>query len=147
MCEYQGENVIIMLCTKCNINSKNCYIKYPGNFSLEELKKIFDKIKDKYSIILNETESIFFPEYLKIKRCGTFDPKLTESNKFECLVCNNITVITPDLNIYQCVFDIDKGNEIGRVIDGKIMIYDKYKLLNTSYCNVLKKSKGIGDQL
>ena len=40
MYEYQGKNVIIMLCSKCNINCKHCYIKYNGNFSPEELKKI-----------------------------------------------------------------------------------------------------------
>lgn len=287
MYEYQGKNVIIMLCSKCNINCKHCYIKYDGNFSPKELKKIFDKIKNKHFIILNGAEPILFPEYyklykensqsriltnglalmrnpdlydvlkengiteialsyhfgiqddistvkssmldvligslaenefqvklmttvssdnykmilvmcnkayelgaktikftnyiyqgnaqkndfkkvlsqeqidevlseidycrslykkekLKIERCGTFGPKLTESNKFECLACKNMVVITPDLNVYQCVFDIDKGNEIGKVIDGKIMINDEYKLLDKSYCKVLKKYNGIG---
>lgn len=153
MYEYQGKNVIIMLCSKCNINCKHCYIKYDGNFSSKELKKIFDKIKDKYFIILNGTELILFPEYyelykenLKIERCGTFGPKQGNSEKIECLACNNMTVITHDLNAYQCVFDIDRGNEIGRVIDGKIMIDDEYKSLDKSYCKVLKKYNGIGDK-
>lgn len=287
MYEYQGKNVIIMLCSKCNINCKHCYIKYNGNFSLEELKKIFGKIKDKYFICLNGTEPILFPEYyelykensqsriltngltlirnpdlydtlrengineialsyhfgiqddistvkssmlddligslvengfqiklmttvssdnykmiltmcnkacelgaktikftnyiyqgnaqkndfkkvlnqeqinevlseidycrllykkevLKIERCETFGPKQSRLDKFECLACNNMVVITPDLNVYQCVFDIDKGNEIGRVIDGKIMIDDEHKSLDKSYCKVLKKYNGIG---
>lgn len=66
MYEYQGQKVIIMLCSKCNINCKHCYIKYNGNFSLEELKKIFDKIKDKHFVILNGTEPILFPEYYEL---------------------------------------------------------------------------------
>lgn len=289
MYEYQGKNVIVMLCSKCNINCKHCYIKYNGNFSPEELKKIFDKIKDKYFVILNGTEPILFPEYyelykensqnriltnglelirnldlydilkengineialsyhfgiqddifaikssmldglienlvengfqvklmttlssdnykmisimcskayelgaktikftnyiyqgnaqkndftkvlnqeqidevlfkieycrslynkedLKIERCVTFGPKQGNSEKFECLACNNMAVITPDLNVYQCVFDIDRKNEISRVIDGKIMIDDEYKSLDKSYCKVLKKYNGIGGQ-
>lgn len=289
MYEYHGEDVIIMLCSKCNNNCKHCYVKYDGDFSSEEIKKLFNNIKDKYFIILNGTEPILFPEYydlykennqnriltngleliknpklydilkeniineialsyhfgiqddisavkssmldnlikslvendfqvklmttissdnykmiqkmcnkayelgaktikftnyiyqgnaqkndfkkvlnqeqindvlteidycrklfkkedLKIERCGTFGPKLTEPNKFECLACNNMVVITPDLNVYQCVFDIDKGNEIGRVIDGKIMIDDKYKSLDKCYCKVLKKYNGVGGQ-
>ena len=58
----------------------------------------------------------------------------------------NMAVITSDLNIYQCVFDIDRGNEIGRAIDGKIMIDDEYKPLDKPYCKVLKKYNGIGGQ-
>lgn len=289
MYEYQGEKLIIMLCSKCNINCKHCYIKYDGNFLLEELKKIFDKIKDKYFIILNGAEPILFPEYyelykensqhriltnglalirkpdlyeslkeneiyevalsyhfgiqddisavkssmldnlieslvenafqvklmttissdnykmissmckkayelgaktikftnyiyqgnaqkndlkkvlnqvqikevlseidycrslykkenLTIERCGTFGPKLEEADKFECLACKDMVVVTPDLNVYQCVFDIDKGNEIGKVIDGKIMIDDEYKSPDKSYCKVLKKYNGIGGE-
>lgn len=57
-----------------------------------------------------------------------------------------MAVITSDLNIYQCVFDIDRGNEIGRAIDGKIMIDDEYKSLDKPYCKVLKKYNGIGGQ-
>lgn len=287
MYEYAGKNVIIMLCSKCNINCKHCYIKYEGNFTKDNLRILFDSIKDKHFIILNGTEPILFQEYyeifkennqqrlltnglelmknpdlyetlkengiteialsyhfgiqddisyvktsmldnlisdlikngfqvklmttissenyqmipymckraselgaktikftnyifqgnaqkngmdkvltqnqidyvldvidesralytedtLRIERCGTFGPKKTNPNKFECLACNDTIVITPDLNVYQCVFDIDKGNEIGRVIDGKIMIYNEYKNADKSYCKVLKKYNGIG---
>ena len=241
MYEYQGKNVIIMLCLKCNINCKHCYIKYDGNFSPEELKKIFDKIKDKYFIILNGIEPILFPEYYELYKensqnriltnglelirnpdmydilkengineialsyhfgiqddisavkssmldglignlvengfqvklittvssdnykmispmcskayeLGTKTIKFTNyiyqgnSEKIECLACNNMAVITPDLNVYRCVFDVDRGNEIGRVMDGKIMIDDEYKSLDKSYCKVLKKYNGIGGQ-
>lgn len=88
--------------------------------------------------------SLYKKEVLKIERCGTFGSKQAKLDKFDCLVCNNMVVIIPDLNVYQCVFDIDKGNEIGRVIDGKIMIDGEYKLLDKTYCKVLKKYNGIG---
>lgn len=286
MYEYTGKNVILMLCSKCNIKCKHCYIKYKGDFDINELDSLFNAIKDKYFIILNGTEPILFKEYyhiykenkqtriltnglelirnpglyktlkdigieeialsyhfgmqddisfvksnmldklikdlttngfkvklmttissdnykiipnmckiahelgaktikftnyifqgnaqkqkhdkvltreqidyvldtidecrkdydkdeLYIERCGTFGPNRKRKEKFECLACNNTVVITPDLNVYRCVFDIDKGNEIGKVIDNKIMIYDEFKDADKSTCAVLKKYNGV----
>jgi len=287
MYEYNGKNVIIMLCSSCNINCKHCYVKYKGNFSKDNLDLLFKNLKEKYFIILNGTEPILFPEYyqffrensqeriltnglelinnpmlydvlkengineialsyhfgiqddlsavkssmldrlisnlrenqfkiklmttistenykniadmcrsayklgantikftnyiyqgnaqkngisnvlsqeqidyvldeidsvrkiydisdLKIERCGSFGPNRNNSFKFECLACNDMVVITPDLKVYQCVFDIDKGNEIGEVINGKIMINDDYRMIDKTYCKVLKKYNKIG---
>ena len=287
MFEYEGKNVIIMLCSSCNINCKHCYIKYKGNFDLENLRQLFNSLKGKHFIILNGTEPILFPEYyeffkensqqriltnglelinnpsiydslkengiteialsyhfgiqdeisyvkssmldsliedlikngfniklmttissdnykeidnmcfkahelgaktikftnyifqgnaqknskdkvltqdqinyvleeienvrlkydvndLRIERCGTFGRNETRPKSFECLACNDMVVITPDLKVYQCVFDIDKGNEIGFVQNDKIMIYDSYKNVDKTYCKVLKKYNGVG---
>lgn len=287
MFEYEGKNVIIMLCSSCNINCKHCYIKYKGNFDLENLRQLYNSLKGKHFIILNGTEPILFSEYyevfkensqqriltnglelinnpsiydslkgngiteialsyhfgiqddisyvkssmldsliedlikngfniklmttissdnykeidnmcfkahelgaktikftnyifqgnaqknsknkvltqdqinyvleeienarlkydvndLRIERCGTFGKNETKPNSFECLACNDMAVITPDLKVYQCVFDIDKGNEIGFVQNGKIMIYDNYKNVDKTYCKVLKKYNGVG---
>ena len=286
MYEYTGKNVILMLCSKCNIKCKHCYIKYKGDFEVDKLDALFKAIKDKYFIILNGTEPILFKEYyhlykenkqtriltnglelirhpelykalkeigieeialsyhfgmqddisfvkssmldklikdltkngfkvklmttissdnyknipnmckmahelgastikftnyifqgnaqnqehdkvltqeqidyvldsidecrkdydkdvLYIERCGTFGPNRKRKEKFECLACNNTVVITPDLNVYRCVFDIDKGNEIGKVVDNKIMIYDEFKNADTTTCAVLKKYNGV----
>ena len=286
MYEYNGKNVILMLCSKCNIKCKHCYIKYKGDFETEKLDSLFKSIKNKHFIILNGTEPILFSEYyhlykennqkrimtnglelirrpelcnilkdngieeislsyhfgiqdnisfvksnmldelieklnnngfkiklmttissdnyknikkmckkafdlhaktikftnyifqgnaqnqdhnkvltreqidyvldtidkcrkeykkedLIIERCGTFGPNRKRPEKFKCLACKDTVVITPDLNVYQCVFDIDAGNEIGKVINNKIMIYDKYKNVNQNYCKVLKEYNGV----
>ena len=120
---------------------------YQGNAQKNDFTKVLNQ--EQIDEVLSEIDycrSLYDKEDLKIERCGTFGPKQGNSEKFECLACNNMAVITPDLNVYQCVFDIDRGNEIGRVIDGKIMIDDEYKSLDKSYCKVLKKYNGIGGQ-
>ena len=94
------------------------------------LNKI-DEIRNKY----DKTK-------LYIDRCGSFGPKLKQEN-FECLAINKNVVMTPDGNIYMCVFDIDKGNEIGKLIDGKVMIYDEYQNTKSNYCRVLSKYNNI----
>ena len=91
-----------------------------------------EKCREKYDI-----------KDLKIERCGTFGPKQDNKEKFECPACNDSVVVTPDLNVYQCVFDIDKGNEIGKVIDNKIMIYDKFKNADKRFCKILNKYNGV----
>lgn len=99
--------------------------------------------------ILSEIDfcrSLYEKEDLKIECCGTFVFKVAKSYKFKCLDFNNMTVVIPDLNVYQFVFDIDNENKIGKVIDGKMMIGDEYKSLDKSYCKVLKKYNGIGGQ-
>ena len=64
-------------------------------------------------------EKVFF-----IRRCGSFGPDKNNVDKFNCIAGINNICITPDLNVYPCVFLAKPGNEIGRVIDNKIMIYD-----------------------
>ena len=38
MYEYDGKYVTLMLCSKCNINCKHCYVKYKGNFDKDKAK-------------------------------------------------------------------------------------------------------------
>ena len=281
MYEYDGENVILMLCSKCNVNCKHCYVKYKGNFDKDKVRELLEELKKKYFVILNGTEPILFPEYyelfsinnqqrlltnglefyrhpelidiikeygvqeiamsyhfgmqdeisyvksewlekvihdlrekdvkvklmttlstdnyllidemckkahdlgastikftnyiyqgnaqdrefskvlnfeqiqfvlnriedlrkmydpneLYIQRCGTFGPNV-KKKKFECLAGKNMAVITPDMKVYKCVFDIDAGNEIGYVEDNRIWIKDEVKSYDTSYCKVLER--------
>lgn len=92
---------------------------------------------DKNNILTPEQISIFFEqlrkvrakydrEELTIKRCGSFgiDYNNPECN-FKCLAYNDLVVITPDLNVYPCIFLTIPGFEIGKVIDGKIIINEK----------------------
>lgn len=118
---------------------------YQGDAQKNGFKKVLNQGQiDEVLSEINYCRSLYDKEYLKIERCGIFGPKQENSEIFECLACNNMALITSDLNVYECVFDIDKGNEIGKVIDGKIMIDDEYKSFDKSCCKVLKKYNGIG---
>ena len=65
MQKYNGKYVTIMLCSRCNNNCKHCYISYSGRFFDEELSKIIPNLNEKYTILLNGTEPIMYPEYYK----------------------------------------------------------------------------------
>lgn len=285
MYNYNGKNVMIMLCSKCNVKCKHCYIKYEGNFNPTDAAHLITKLQEKYTVSLNGTEPIlnkqYFPlfkmcnqhkimtnglelirnpgliaelqkndineiglsyhfgihddlstvksedlnklivflkennfkvklmtslnknnyknisqicekafsmgaDYIKftnminqgnakhwdssdilnkeqllevldeidsvrklyykdtftIKRCGSFGPN-KEGKNYECIAGKDVVIITPSLDVYKCIFDIDKGNEIGYVDDGNIFLFDENKTIDTSYCKVLKKYNNI----
>lgn len=45
MIQYKGKKIIIMACSKCNINCKHCYISYSGNRKPEELLTLVKELK------------------------------------------------------------------------------------------------------
>lgn len=65
MKEFLGQNLIIMACSKCNINCKHCYISYKGNRSADELFQLVTDLSEKYNIILNGAEILTDLNYLK----------------------------------------------------------------------------------
>ena len=70
--EYTGKFVIVMLCSQCNNNCDHCYINYTGRFTEEELDLLIPKLNEKYTVILNGTEPILYPEYYRFfKMTGT----------------------------------------------------------------------------
>ena len=83
----------------------------------DELNTFFDNIyeeRKKYPI-----------EELRIKRNGTFGKDERKSpNKFRCPAGVDEVVITPSLDVYPCIYMTKKGYEIGKYVDGKIMLYD-----------------------
>jgi MoaA/NifB/PqqE/SkfB family radical SAM enzyme len=108
----------------------------------EEKAEFFRQLKlvrEKYDILK-----------LLIERCGTFgiDPT-RETQNFVCHAGTNSVVITPDNNVYPCVFLAKKGNEIGILHENRIIItnpieHDGTKCLADEICNrnaVLMKSK------
>ena len=66
MIEFEGKNIIIMCCSKCNVNCAHCYIEYTGDISCKELDIMIDKLKDKYNVSLNGSELLLNPGYLPI---------------------------------------------------------------------------------
>lgn len=63
--EYTGKRVVIMICSKCNMNCKHCYVSYKGNRNPDELIELVTKLKDKYELELNGAEVLTDLEYLK----------------------------------------------------------------------------------
>ena len=37
---YEGEKVIIMSCSDCNVKCKHCYVSFKGNFTREKLLEV-----------------------------------------------------------------------------------------------------------
>src|SRR5699024_7202762 len=62
---------------------------------------------------------------LRIRRCGSFgnDDNSRRKCNFNCLACTDTVVMTPDYKIYPCIFLSKPGFEIGKMIDGKIIIF------------------------
>lgn len=65
MKELSGKNLIIMACSKCNINCEHCYISYRGNRNADELLQLVTVLNEKYNIILNGAEILTDIDYLK----------------------------------------------------------------------------------
>lgn len=53
--EYNGESVIIMVCSKCNIKCEHRYISYKGNRNSKELVDLVKHLKNKYKIKINRS--------------------------------------------------------------------------------------------
>ena len=49
--KYEGNRVILMACSKCNVACKHCYIGYAGNRTPEELKILAEYYKNKYKLV------------------------------------------------------------------------------------------------
>ena len=64
---------------------------------------------------------------LIIERCGTFGRNLNSiHDNFYCDSISDSVVLTPNNNIYPCVFLAKEGYEIGKYENGKILLYEEY---------------------
>lgn len=104
--------------------------------SEDERKEFFKQIM--------EARKIYNKDELYVTRCGTFDKNPFEENggNFRCLAYNEMVVLTPELKVYPCNFQVSPGNEIGFYKDGKIYVekdldFDSKEC--SSYCKYCKK--------
>lgn len=75
---------------------------------------------------------------MDIERCGSFGNGGSE--KFECYSVNNNIILTPDNNIYPCLFLAKPGFEIGYYDGRDLLLYQRYNndgkdCIVRDYCN------------
>lgn len=117
---------------------KNNEINY--SLSEKEIVVFFEK--------LNEARSKYKKEELLIQRCGSFGPSKLNDN-FICPAVNDNVVLTPNGDVYPCIFLIDEKYKIGYYdkkiyVDSKKIINCGTKCLAHEYCNK-KRSKNERD--
>lgn len=121
-----------------NLDNKNIL----SDSQINNFFKLLLEERDKYKI-----------EELIIERCGTFGKNtLSSHDNFYCDCITDSIVLTPDNNIYPCVFLAQPGYEIGKFENGKIYIYENYennhdRCIAKQICNEHKKilvKKGVG---
>lgn len=96
----------------------------------QDYKKFFEllhKVRDKYD-----------KNVLEIKRCGSFGEDTYGKSNFCCDAGVDYVCITPDKNVYPCIFFCQPGNEIGYYKDGNIYIT---KEVNNDQTKCLAKEK------
>lgn len=90
------------------------------------------------NLVLNEDEiNSFFKQLMKCREkynkdellierdAGFGKNKLSDHDHFRCPSTSDLVVLTPDNNVYPCIFLAKPGNEIGIYHDGKIYIDEK----------------------
>lgn len=99
---------------KCETNNSNLCLNE------EQIKYFFHQ--------LVELRKKYTKEVLKIKRNGLFGKDYNSKCNFKCVAGIDEVVITPDGNVYPCIFMTKPGYEIGHYENGKILL--EYQLDN-----------------
>lgn len=64
--KYEGNRVILMACSKCNVACKHCYIAYTGNRTPDDLEELAKYYSNKYQIVrIDGAEPLVDLGYLK----------------------------------------------------------------------------------
>ena len=105
----------------------NNLISIGNGVNLDKSLLLTDEQLKSFFTSLNTVRKIYDKNVLIIERGGTFgrDENSTK-NHFCCDYGINKIFVSPDNNVYPCIFMTNPGHEIGKFIDGKIMIYDDY---------------------
>lgn len=121
------------------------YISQGNAMQLDKNNILTDEQKKYFFEKLLEARAKYNKEDLLIERCGSFGKNnFNGKDNFNCDCITKSVVLTPDNNIYPCVFLAKPGFEIGKYVDGKILIDNKIennieKCLVDEICNKGKK--------
>lgn len=126
------------------------YIKQGNAINLDD-ENILNPEEIQYFLDEVEQERQANPQsIMDIERCGTFGKG--KSSKFNCYAITNNIILTPDNNIYPCLFLAKPGYEIGYYDGDKLQLFEKYQndgqeCIVREYCNygnnkILRKKIG-----
>ena len=94
-----------------------------GNaINLDKKNILTDEQKKEFFEDLNYVRNKYSKEELLIKRCGSFGYDNEHETNFKCSAGVNEVVITPDLNVYPCIYMTKDQFRIGKYINGKVML-------------------------
>lgn len=99
----------------------------------EQLQEFFD--------LINYVRTLYDKNDFLVERSGTFGKdENNPKNNYCCDYGTNRIFVAPDNNVYPCIFMTNPGREIGKYVDGKIMIYDEFthdgsKCIAKEVCN------------
>lgn len=121
------------------------FVKQGNGKSLDSKNILSDyQINKFFELLLNERNK-YKIEDLIIERCGTFGKNtLSSHDNFYCDCITDSVVLTPDNNIYPCVFLAQPGYEIGKFENGNIYIGEEFvnnhdSCIAKQICNEYKK--------
>ena len=99
-----------------------------GNaINLDKKNILTDEQKKEFFEDLNYVRNKYSKEELLIKRCGSFGYDNEHETNFKCSAGVNEVVITPDLNVYPCIYMTKDQFRIGKYINGKVMLDKEIK--------------------
>lgn len=127
------------------------YIKQGNAKKLSDENILSEEQTREFIRMVEQERSLYEQKDMDIERCGTFGN--CGSKKFKCYAVNNNVVLTPDNNIYPCIFLAKKGYEIGYYDGDKLLLYEECKndgaeCIVRNYCNygdekILQKKIGV----
>lgn len=87
---------------------------------------------------VSKERKLYDQDVMDIERCGSFGKG--NSSKFNCYAINNNVILTPDNNIYPCLFLAKPGYEIGYYDGDTLNLYNEYNndgndCFVRDYCN------------
>lgn len=108
------------------------YIQQGNAIKMDDSLKLSQEQITSFFKQLIKVRKKYTKDELLIERDGGFGPnELLEKDHFVCPSVNNLVVLTPDNNLYPCIFLAKPGYEIGKLVDGKLYIFEEYNNINT----------------
>lgn len=77
---------------------------------------------NKFFELIHKARTKYDKSVLEIQRCGSFGNDTYGKSNFLCDAGVDFVCVTPDKNVYPCLFFCQPGNEIGYYEDGNIYI-------------------------
>ncbi len=108
---------------------------------LDDQLVLSDDERNEFFKIIDEERAKYPKDVLEIQRCGSFGNNKNSSKKFNCDAGVGSIAMTPDLNIYPCIFLAAPGNEIGYYRNGNIYIRDDFENDSSECRAILKLNK------